>query len=157
MIKTIISDFSRVLLFPKDASYTDSLNALNNHLLSENPDYDFYDYFFLNNELLTFYAEINISTPVYIFTSDKIQDHPAIKEIISKSVSGILSAKEMNVQKTNSLAYERVLNELSLRPPEVVFIDDQETNIDAALIAGMNVIQYVENQTTIEEIRKLIS
>jgi hypothetical protein len=32
MIKAIVSDFSRVLLFPKDKNYQDSLNALHKQL-----------------------------------------------------------------------------------------------------------------------------
>jgi len=74
MIKAIVSDFSRVLLFPKDKSYQGSLNALHKEL-SEKPSYNALDFFELNVGLLDFYKSLKDRIPVYIFTSDVIQDY----------------------------------------------------------------------------------
>ena len=46
MVKAVVTDFSKVLLFAKDSSYADGLNALNKQLLARNPSYDFFDCFY---------------------------------------------------------------------------------------------------------------
>jgi hypothetical protein len=81
MIRAIITDFSRVLLFPTDSNYTGGLNELNNNQFKENPNYSFLDFFTINNELLKYYSDLNKIVPVYIFTSETIQDHPSIKKL----------------------------------------------------------------------------
>ncbi len=80
MIKAIITDFSRVLLFPADSNYTGGLNKLNNNQLKENPNYSFLDFFVINKKLLKYYSELNKTVPVHVFTSETIQDHPSIKK-----------------------------------------------------------------------------
>jgi hypothetical protein len=72
MVKVIISDFSRVLLFPVDKGYLGSLNSLNNELLKSDSNYDFTHHFTLNIELLCYYQTLGM--PVYIFTSVRIQE-----------------------------------------------------------------------------------
>jgi len=42
MINTILSDFSLVILFPKDKTYTGKLNDLHAKLTAEQGDYDFF-------------------------------------------------------------------------------------------------------------------
>ncbi len=73
MIKAVVTDFSRVLLFPIDDSYIGGLNALNNKLLAENPQYSFWEYFRVNKELLDYYRELNSQVPVFVFTTETIQ------------------------------------------------------------------------------------
>lgn len=152
MIKAIITDFSRVLLFPVDTNYTGGLNELNNKLLEENSQYNFLDSFILNSELLSYYSELNKTIPVYVFTSETIQDHPSIKEKIESSTSDVLSALKLNIHKSEPSAYEKVLRMLSLKPEEVVYIDDKQENLDVAKQVGTRTILYVDNQATIYEL-----
>ena len=84
MLKALITDLSRVLLFPKEAEFTGSLNGLHEKLFKEEGDYDFWKYFEINQELLAFYAELNKDLPVYVFTSKYIQEYPPLKERIQK-------------------------------------------------------------------------
>jgi hypothetical protein len=53
MIKVLLFDFSRTLLFPTDNNYKGELNPLHAQL-SQTPDYDFNKHFFLNTELLKY-------------------------------------------------------------------------------------------------------
>lgn len=84
MIKAIVSDFSRVLLFPKDKTYQDSLNILHKEL-SQKPNYNVLDYFELNIKLLDFYKSLKDKTPVYIFSSDAIQDASEFQPYLLKN------------------------------------------------------------------------
>lgn len=100
MIKAIVSDFPRVLLFPRDKSYQDSLNDLHRKL-SEKSIYNPLDYFELNQELLNLYESLKIKYLLYIFTSSAIQDAPEFQTYLKSIFKGILSAKKMNTDKKN--------------------------------------------------------
>ena len=52
MIKVILSDFARVILFPKDKSYPGRLDELQAKLNNQSEGHNFFDYFELNQELL---------------------------------------------------------------------------------------------------------
>lgn len=53
-----------------------------------------------------------------------------------------LLSSEMGVSKPDPQAYEFLLKELSLPASEIVFIDDRQENIEAALNAGLDAIQF---------------
>lgn len=156
MIETVITDFSRVLLFPKDRASTAGLNGVNNKLLAENPDYNFWDHFVLNEELLDYYTKLNGQIPTYIFTSETIQNHPAVQEKIKGSFSGILSALDFGLRKSESEIYKQVATSLNAPIETVLYIDDNSTNIAQAALAGMQTVLYGNNEQTIEAIRGLV-
>jgi FMN phosphatase YigB (HAD superfamily) len=156
MTKTIITDLSRVLLFPNDPSYRGSLNDLNNELLKENQHYSFFDFFRLNDDLLLHFSRINRITPVFIFTSQNIQEHPAIKSTLGSAVSGVLSAQELSVEKSEPEAYEKLVESLGLEPEQAVYIDDNQSNLDAAAKIGIKTIRYTNNKATMAKLDHLI-
>ena len=150
MIKIVITDFSRVLLFPVDESYKGGLNVLNNQLLKSDPDYDFYKHFKINEELLHYYASLDL--PVYIFTSETIQEHPAAKERLGSIFSGVFSAKNLSLSKVDKSAYWAIVGELNVQPEEILYIDDNIDNVQAAQAAGCETILYVSNGDVINKI-----
>ncbi len=155
MIKAIVSDFSWVLLFPKDKNYTGSLNALHREL-SQKPNYNPLDYFELDFALLDFYRSLKDKVPVYMFTSDSIQDAPELQKNLLPVFEEILSAKEMNTHKTMSEAYRLVATHLDLSPDEILFIDDTIENIEAAKITGLITILYQNFELLHTEITKVL-
>jgi FMN phosphatase YigB (HAD superfamily) len=150
MMKAVISDFSRVLLFPKDDSFHSGLNALNNRLLSENPNYDFWQYFKVNNELLDYYKSLNI--PVYIFTSETVQDHPAIKTLLGSIFKDVFSAKELGLNKKESKSYKYLAQITGHNPNEILYIDDNHDNFSAAEKAGFKAILFKSNDDVIDRL-----
>jgi len=155
MINTIIFDFSRVLLFAKDKDYKEDLNPLHKKLLAENPNYAFLDYFELNEELLAYLETIKDKFELYIFTSGSIQNAKEIKNKIAKVFKSILSAEEMGVSKKDPQAYIALTQKLDKSPKEVIFIDDSPTNIQAASQSGLNVFQYLDNESVAKKISQL--
>ena len=151
MIKVIVTDFSRVLLFPVDESYKGGLNALNNQLLGANSDYDFKKHFRINKELLEYYASLDL--PIYIFTSETIQEHPAIKDDLRDIFSGVLSAKNLKIRKTDKNAYIVIAHRLNVQPFEILYIDDKPSNVQAATIAGCATILYTSNSDLVDKIK----
>ncbi len=156
MITTLISDFSRVLLFPKDEAYIGGLNDLNRKLIGEfGEEYKFLDYFKLNEELLEVYKELTQKYPIYIFTKGTVQNRPEIKPLLDSIFTGIFSAKDFNLNKSLPESYALISRNLQKKPEEILYIDDQSTNLDAAKKAGMHVLQY-ENNVDVKKVLKLL-
>lgn len=151
MVKAIITDFSRVLLFPKDRSYSGSLNGLHREL-SQKTDYNILEHFELNMDLLRYYESLKNKVKLYIFTSETIQDDPAFQSFIQPVFEGVYSAVKLNIKKKESDAYKVLAIELKINPNEILYIDDTEANNLAANEAGLKVILYKNNEQTIQEI-----
>jgi FMN phosphatase YigB (HAD superfamily) len=155
MIKCIVSDFSWVLLFPKDPQYQGRLNSLHVELLAGG-DYDFWSYFKLNDELLEYYKTLIDQYSLYIFTAEYIQEYPPVKEIISKVFQKVYIAAEMGTTKSNVKAYENLTARLGVAPDEILFIDDHQENVDAAAQAGWQTILFENTAKTIAAVKEKI-
>jgi HAD superfamily hydrolase (TIGR01509 family) len=151
-MKALISDVSKVLLFPKDEKYEGSLNALYKEK-SANADFKFFDYFELNTELLNFYKSLKGKASVYILTSDVIQDAPELQSYWNGTVDQIFSALKMGTHKSEPGAYEAVLSKLSLKANDAIYIDDNKDNITAAKSVGLNTLLYENNEQARSEIK----
>lgn len=141
MIKALLFDFSRTLLFPVDKEYSGSLNELYK-LKKEEDKFNFLNYFTLNSELINLLGALKEYYKLAIFTSDSIQNDPEIYNQLSSVFSKIYSAKEIGFSKSDPRAYEFIINDLGLSPEEIIFIDDSKLNIDAASIAKLDTITY---------------
>lgn len=156
MIKAIITDLSRVLLFPIDDSYSGSLNNLYKKEFGK-PDFRFFDYFRLNNELLDQYRFWHTDRcRVYILTSDVIQTNPELQVFWKSAIDKIFSASEMHTSKNKQDAYTKLLDEINLLPEEVVYIDDNPENLKVAEKVGLHIVEYKNNNDAIFEISKIL-
>lgn len=156
--KAIIFDFSRVFLFPKDPDYAGSLNAKNKELIEKyGSGYKFLEHFRLNEELLELSKKLSETYQLYIFTTDNIQDNSEIKPTLDKIFTKIFKAKELEVMKSESRAYELIAETLCLKSNEIIYIDDTLENIDAAKKAGLNAIHYKDNEQLFDVLNKIIS
>ena len=175
-IKAILFDFSKTLLHPKDSSYTGSLNALHKELSGEDffAPYPFLDYFFLNNELLDFVAEEKKNgLKIYMFTTERIQERPEIKDTLKRIFDHIFTARDLvakgiqaeSLKKVKEVpeAFQIIASDIQLSPSEILFIDDSPANIHAAQKAGYHTVQFpsdtplsLANATVIDFIKLLL-
>lgn len=130
------------MLFPKDKQYVGSLNELY-RLKKDQVDFKFSDYFELNDKTINLLESLKDKYKLAIFTSDSIQNDPAIYNKLSSVFIKIYSAKEIGFSKSDPKAYELIVNDLNLSPDEIVFIDDSKVNIDTASIAKLDTITYI--------------
>ncbi len=156
MIKAFVSDFSRVLLQPKDLKYAEGLNALHKKLTVEG-EYDFWQHFELNRELLEFYKTLTQRVDVCLFTSEYIQEHPALQPELDGVFKQVFSAARLGLKKSNAETYKTIAAIIGLEPGEILYMDDKQSNIDAAREAGMAVIWYECNGQAIEAINKALA
>lgn len=155
MITTLIFDFSRVILNVKDKKYTGFLNTLHNEM-SIKPDYKFFDYFELNEELLKFMETIKTKYSLYIFTTGSVQNVPEVRKRIDPIFRKIYSAEELDLNKKDPQSYLFIANDLNKNPNEILFTDDQPENIKAAEIAGLKVVHFQSNEQLISELSKIM-
>jgi|APSaa5957512622_1039677.scaffolds.fasta_scaffold04663_6 HAD superfamily hydrolase (TIGR01549 family) len=151
MIKAIISDLSRVILFSKDKNYTGSLNSFHSEKLKDG-DYNFWEYFELNGQLVKQYQELSKKCNLYIFTTQYIQEYPPIKTKLEKFIKKVFIANDIGFKKDQPEAFQYILDELQLQPEEIIYIDDLERNIIAAKSLSIKTIHYKDVQATIEAI-----
>lgn len=152
MITTILSDFSHVILNQKDKNYTGTLNALHAKLSGKVTDYLFFDYFEFNNEILNVYRKMKTKYFMNIFTTGTIQNRPEVRLVIDSIFENIYSAIDFNLDKKQLDAYLFIANKLNRNPTEILFVDDQIENINAAKQAGLHTIQYVTFEKTALEL-----
>ena len=157
MITTILSDFARVILNPKDKNYTGTLNELHKNLSIKNMNYSFFDYFEFNNEILNLYRQLKTKYSVNIFTTGTIQNRSEVRQIINPIFDHIYSAKDYGLNKKQSDAYLFIANKLNKKPNEIIFIDDQVNNITAAKKAGLYTINYLNFQETVSLLKKYLN
>lgn len=144
MIKAILSDFSRTLLFPKDENYRGSLNDLYKSV-KETAGFAFFDFFTWNQELAEYFVQLKEEQNIalYIFTTDKIQDDPEVTPYLYPNFSKVFRVADIGgFKKDNPEAYKSISALLNLKPEEILFIDDAEANLGAARTAGMKTLQY---------------
>lgn len=154
-MKALITDVSKVLLFPKDKTYTGSLNALYKEKINE-PNFKFFDYYELNTELLNFYKSLKPELKVYILTSDVIQDAPELQPFWVNVIDKIFSASQMSTNKSAPEAYQKVLSEINLLLSEAIYVDDSKENLNASIEVGLPSILYQNNNQAILDIKNML-
>jgi HAD superfamily hydrolase (TIGR01549 family) len=154
MINTIITDLSRVLLFPVNDTYQDSLNELHEKL-SEKEDYDFWKFFKLNEKILNFYQKLSEKIDLYLFTSGAIQEYSPLKHKLEEVFKDIFSAADLGLQKTDHEAYLKLITMIDVEPRQVLVVDDQPDNIQAAKDGGLATHLYTTNEGLITQVGML--
>lgn len=155
-ITAFVSDFSRVLLSPKDENYSEGLNTLHKKL-SMQGDYDFWEYFQLNEKLLDFYKELSKKMKLYLFTTEHIQNHPSLQPYLDGVFTKIFSGADLELKKTDVQSYETIARMIGTSLDTILYIDDNQLNLDAANASGMSVIKYLSTEQAISSIEEMIA
>jgi FMN phosphatase YigB (HAD superfamily) len=151
-VKTLVIDFSRVLLFPVAAG-VDSLNALHREL-SADPHYQALDHFTLNLELLGYLKHLRSITPIYLFTDGKLHQLPEIVPYLEGIFKAVYSVESLGISKKQPEAYKGLAIRIGIDPSEIVFVDDKATNVKAARQAGAKSLLYTSNNDIMRELDK---
>lgn len=159
MYTTIISDFSRVIIKPIDKGYLGGLNAFHRELIEKFGErYNIFEYFEVNNKLLDFYLFIKTKYSVNLFTTDIIQNHPLLRPKLDDAFGNIFAANDHGLNKKDPTAYLFIADKLKTSPQNIIYIDDQMSNIEAATSAGFKALHYEgDDDFIIKTISSLLS
>ena len=152
MTTTILFDFSRVLLHPRDPSYTGSIDQLYERTLHKN----FLSYFVLNEALLDFITEHKTTKQLSLFSNAKILFDPYIQKRITGLFTQIFSAKKLGVSKKDPSSYLAIAASLHTAPTDILFIDDTKENLIYAHQAGLQTFHYTSNKSLLHTLHKIM-
>ncbi len=66
----------------------------------------------------------------------------------------VFTSFQLGMKKSNPNTFIKILDSLKLNPDEIIFIDDHETNVENARLAGINAIRFENNEKLIEDLSK---
>lgn len=147
MIKVILSDLARTFLFVKDESWTETLNRLYSKLEKENPGYNFWDYFYINNDYLELMRSLKPKYSVNMFTSGYIQNHPELQKLFTPVFEQTFNEESVGYTKKDIEAYKTIAQRLNVNPQEILFIDDDHKYCQSAIGAGLQVFEMTGFQS----------
>ena len=140
-MKTLLFDFSNVLLFTKDTVEFSGRTKID-------------PIFVLNQPLLDYISNLELKRAIFTATT-KIYD-PAIKAHLTPVFHQFFTTEEIGLDKTSPAAYLSVIEKLKADPAEVMFIDDSPINVASARQAGLSAQTYQNNQQIIELINEWV-
>ena len=112
----------------------------------------------LNHDLTTFFAGLRpqyqtaILSNSFVGAREKEQDAYRFHEMTDQ----IIYSHEVGLEKPDKRIYELTCQRLALRPDEIIFLDDAESNIMAALTYGIHGILFKDNEQAIADIQACI-
>ena len=146
-VKALVLDFSRVLIFAQA-----DVPSLNSHhdALELQPGYRVLEHFRLNTELLEYLRELSKRLPLYLFSDGRLHTLPEITPALAGIFKKIVTAKEVGYKKNQAEAFLALAYRLGYAPQELLFVDDQPSNVEAAKAAGCATHQYTGNADLID-------
>lgn len=154
MIKTLLFDFSGVILNPPQEAAVEGVAEIHKEIFPKDPYY-FANHFELNDKLLDFLKTQKEKYNPCIFTSMMLIDEPELRGKIDPIFTKIYSAAELEVSKSDPKSYEIILKDLGNSAEEVLFIDDSKDNIESAKSLGIKTLLYKNNQEVFDLINSL--
>jgi len=141
MFKIIISDLSRVILFPKDRSYYGSLNSFYSEHCKE-PNFNFWNYYEINQEYLDFLKTLKLKLKLILFTSGSIQNTKELQFKLLEIFEELLNPAIVGFNKDKKEAYTSVAKRYNVNTNEMILIDDDKSFVEAARQASVKIIRY---------------
>ena len=157
-LEVLLMDLGKVILFSKE-NLPGKMNPRNKELLKlHGPDYSFFDYFKVNEGLLSLLESVKDKYRIYMITEGVIQNNPLLKRQLQRvfDYENIISTGALGLSKQSPEAYKRVVARLRTDPGKILFIDDSTDNINAAKEVGLQTLQCTsENQVVTDLKQKL--
>lgn len=153
MITTLLFDFSWVLAFPYSAKIGSSA-AYKQAKVEKKP---WQNYLTLNQEVIDFVEQIQNKYPSYIFSASSRSMLREIKENLVPPFVDVFSSKELGQYKHQPKSYQHIAQLINLTPEQILFVDDNTSNIEAAKQAGMSTIEFESNQDFLKKVKPLLN
>jgi FMN phosphatase YigB (HAD superfamily) len=154
--QVILMDLGQVLIFSTEEGHQGKLNPRHKELLeTQGENYNFFNYFGLNEKLLELLAQLKEKYSIYMITEGNIQNHPQLREKLASAFDydKFVSTGSLGLDKKTPEAYGYVTKMLGVSPKEILFIDDSEANIDAANQQGLQTILFFSEDQVVTQLK----
>ena len=113
----------------------------------------------LNEELAIFFADLRPCYQTAILSNSFVgaRNKEQEKYHFHKITDHIIYSHEVGLAKPDKRIYELACKRLNAQPEEIIFVDDDEANITAALEHGIHGILYKNNNQVIADIQACIT
>lgn len=150
MIKVLLFDFARVILFPKHETLS-TLGALYAQQSGA-------ELFFLNTELLNFIKtqRDNYTTAILTNSASILAPGTLYRQQMEAYFDQIFLSKELGLSKDQPACYLKVAELLAVEPSEILFTDDSGSKCQAATEAGLKVILFESTDQYLREVAKVL-
>ncbi len=114
----------------------------------------FFDKFRLDHDLMAFIRQshLKLKTALCSNYSDRLRPSLDVKWKVADAFDVIIISCEVGYIKPERQIYQMTLEKLDLQPSDVIFIDDNQKNVEGACAMGMNAILFKKTSQTIAEI-----
>lgn len=153
-ITTLVSDFSRVILFPRNQHYRGTLSSLYRQE-SQKEDFKFHHHFTFNYDYLDFLQTTKLNE-MYILTANTLVDVPEIQMVVSPLFRDIFKAQDFKYSKKQPQLYRQILEQTHTKPSQAIFVDDTLKNVKAALHAGLQATHFHDTRKLLEHLQTLL-
>ncbi len=129
MIKILLIDFTNVIYLPYDHSQP------------------------LNQSLIELIEQIGERVDSYVFSAS---DPQVLAKYLSQLVppfTDFLSSKKLGLKKYQKQTYQILAERLSIKPSELLFVDDRLENVKAAQTAGCQTILFEATEDFLEKVK----
>jgi HAD superfamily hydrolase (TIGR01509 family) len=77
--------------------------------------------------------------------------------VIEAVVLDIVYSHEVGLRKPDPAIFELTASRLQVEPRAIVFLDDSQTNVDAASEAGWHAVRHEESERSIAALERIIA
>jgi len=115
-----------------------------------------YDYEQLNTELAQFVSDLRPDYMIATICNGGSREAVNRKFRLGELVDLMLFDGEEGVAKPDARIFQLALTRLGVQPHEVVFVDDQERNVEAARRLGMYTVHFKSTAQAISEVQTFL-
>lgn len=140
-ITTLVFDFNRVLIYATEQT-------------AEIPQVSQSEWeTALNHPLLNYLQTLPPSLTLHIYSSSLVLQHPQLVAQLQPPFQEIFLSKKLNLSKSHPDSYRSLAATLHTAPENILFVDDQPFNVEAARTAGWNALQFNTNQELFTQLK----
>jgi HAD superfamily hydrolase (TIGR01509 family) len=112
-------------------------------------------YFDFNQEAKNILTSLKKQGYFLVDLTNVIYSHELIrnKRGVYDSFDLNFKSREMGMKKPSEKMFKKVLKKINFSPPQILFIDDKESNTELAKKLGMNVIQFIDYNQLKEDLK----
>lgn len=140
-ITTLVFDFNRVLIYA-------------NEQVAEIPQLSANEWDVnLNHPLLQFLQSLPAEISLHIYSSSLVLQRSELATQLQPPFQQIFLSKKLNLPKSDPNSFRTLASLLKAKPDELLFIDDQVFNVEAALTAGWHALQFSTNKQLFTQLK----